>query len=243
MILHDVQQGSLEWLQLRLGIPTASEFHRIITAKTAEFSKQSRAYAIRLVTETVLNRSLETFTALEWMQRGQDLEPQAARAYEFREEIETTPVGFITTDDGLIGASPDRLIGEVGLLEIKCPAPQTHLSYLVDGPGADYRPQVQGQLYVSERDYVDFWSYSPEMPGVLIRTGRDEPFIRKLEAALDQFLDMRDAILEQVRASGYFEERARLLTPTSQMAGSLLLPDDADLNPDDPFGLPPLAGI
>lgn len=236
MIIHTCEQGSEAWFALRVGKPTASEFKKIITPG-GKFSTQSRDYAIRLVTERLLNRSLETLTATEWMARGTELEPEAARAYEFREDTETIPVGFVSTDDGLIGCSPDRLIGDAGLLEIKCPAPATHVGYLVDGPGNDYRPQVQGQLFVSERDFVDFWSYSPEMPGVLIRTVRDEPYIRLLAAALDQFLDVRDEILERARAAGYFAERARILTAIDDQRVATELPRDAL---EDEFGLPPL---
>lgn len=215
MKLHFCMQGSDEWLRLRQGLPTASEFFRILTPG-GKLSDQARPYAIKLITETLLNRSLETLHGLEWIERGKDMEPQAAASYEFREEVETTRIGFITTDDGRISASPDRLVGGDGLLEIKCPAPHTHLGYLLDGPGNKYRPQVQGQLYVAEREWVHFWSYSPEMPGVLIPTHRDEPYIRLLHAALDEFLDMRDGLLERARASGYFAERVRLLTAVDE---------------------------
>ena len=239
MIIHRVEQGSLEWLTLRLGLPTASEFHKILTPG-GKLSAQARPYAIRLITEELLQRSLETLTGIEWMERGKELEPLAVKAYEFRQDIETEPVGFLTTDDGLIGCSPDRLVGDDGLLEIKCPAPHTHVGYMLDGPGKDYRPQVQGQLYVSERDWVDWLSYSPEMPMVVVRTERDEPYIRALAAELDAFLDMKAELMERVRAAGYFEERARILTAVDNQRAASELPQEAI---EDVFGLPPLRGF
>jgi hypothetical protein len=213
MKIHNVEPSSGEWLSLRLGIPTASMMHKILTPAKLEFSKQARAYAFRLVAEKLLNESLDSIDHIEHVQRGKDLEPQAVNMFELVEEVKTAPVGFITTDDLRVGATPDRLIvGEAAALECKCPAPWTHLEYLVDGFGADYIIQVQGQAYVGEFEYVSRWSYHPALPPVLAKTYRDEAIIGKLRVALDQFLDMRDEIERRVRASGFVEERRHLLT-------------------------------
>lgn len=243
MILHHFAQGSEAWYNARLGLPTASEFHKIVGAdgtmrrsrsNKARVSDQVRTYAIRLVTEKVLNRSLETLTGIEAMERGKELEPQAAKVYEFRQEVVTRPIGFITTDDGEIGASPDRLVGDDGLLEIKVPSPHTHVRYMLDGFDEDYKAQVQGQLYVSERDWSDWMSYSPEMPQIIIRACRDEPYIRNMEAALDEFVAMKAEMIERVRSAGYFAERTRILTAVDEMRQSLASPTEID---EDPFGL------
>jgi hypothetical protein len=205
VIKHQVEQGSEAWHKLRIGIPTASEFDRIITS-TGLLSKSSRKYAHWLVAERVLGRSLESFDKSEWITRGTALEPVAARAYEFEQGVKTEKVGFCTTDDGLIGASPDRLIiGAAGGVELKCPAPQTHMGYLIEGFGSDYIVQVQGQMYVAELDYVDRFAFHDEMPSVRDRTYRDAPFIRKLADALEEFNDQLDAMLERVRALGAFD--------------------------------------
>lgn len=196
-------QGTPAWFHVRLGIPTASNFERIVTP-TGKPSAQARKYAAYLAAEALLGRSLDADIAQEWMQRGRDLEPDAVRMYQFEQDVDTRPVGFITTDDGLIGASPDRLIvGANAGLEIKCPAPQTHVGYMVDGFGPDYRVQVQGQMMVGEFEYVDRYSYHPELPPVRQRTYRDEDFIRLLRDALAGFLDMRAAMIERVRAMGF----------------------------------------
>lgn len=209
MIHHQVAQGSGEWLRLRLGIPTASQFHRIVTPAKWQLSRQARAYAFRLAAELLLNEVTESLEGVEWMERGKELEPAAVRMYEFEQEAETAPCGFLTTDDGRIGATPDRLLPR-GALEIKCPAPWTHLQYLIDGFGPDYLPQAQGQILVGEVDYCDRYSYHPSMPPVLARTWRDDCQQAMLRQGLTDFLDMRDEILERARRHGLFAERRRL---------------------------------
>lgn len=212
MVIHDMPQGSLEWLEARLGIPTSSNFEKIVTP-TGKLSTQSRAYAYYLVTEILLQRQLDNIDHLEWIARGKEMEPQAVKMYEFQQECETRAVGFITTDDGQIGCSPDRLIlGRNGGLEIKCPAPHTHVGYMVDGWDKKYIPQVMGQMLVAEFEFVDRWSFHPELPPVLERTYRDEKFIRTLSDALGEFNDMRLEMLEKVRAKGFIAERKHILT-------------------------------
>jgi hypothetical protein len=200
MKIHDVAQRSPEWHALRLGKPTASEFHKIITPKTGKLSAQARKFACRLIAERLLNEPLDLLDGIEAIERGKAMEPDALAQYEFAEEIETQAVGFVTTDDGLVGASPDRLIVGVSAgLEIKCPLLPTHISYSLDGPGDDYRPQVQGQLWVAELEWIDFYSYHPQMEPVRLRTQRDDAYIKLIEQALRDFNDMLHDMYERVR--------------------------------------------
>lgn len=237
MIVHRVAQNTPEWLELRRGIPTASEFKRIITP-LGKFSQSStmRNYAIKLATELLLNRSLDSIESLEWVAHGKDHEADAAKFYDFAYDVVSEPVGFITTDDGRFGASPDRLVGEDGLLEIKCPAPATHVGYLVNGFDLDYKPQVQGQLLVSGRAWCDWMSYSYEMPQVVIRVERDEDYIAKLQEALVGFCVMKDALLEEVMSKGFFAKRERYQSPVDAFVEALKQPDALE----EAFGLPPL---
>lgn len=206
----NMEQGSTEWLGVRLGIPTASMFHKIMTPKTMKFSTQARGYAFQLIAEKLLNESGTSLDSLEWIARGKELEPQAVKMFEFEQEIKTEPVGFIVTDDGRMGATPDRLIaGHAAALEIKCPKPSTHIEYLIDGFGADYMPQVQGQAFIGEFEWVARYSFHPAMPPMLVKTYRDEPYIAALRDAVDQFCDMKDELLEKVKALGFFAERAQ----------------------------------
>src|SRR5260221_4148831 len=157
MIVHDVEQGSAEWFALRRGIVTASVAAQVITPAKGLLSKSADKLAYRLIAERLLNITTETVENQEWMVRGRELEPMAVWHYEEVNGVKTERAGFVTTDDGLIGASPDRFIkGRCAGLAVQCPAPHTHVQYLLEGPGEDYRPQVQAQLLVCEFDYVDF---------------------------------------------------------------------------------------
>ena len=188
MIRYDCEQRSEEWFRLRLGIPTTSEFKKIVTPG-GKLSTQCEGYLDELLAEWILGVPLENFSS-EWMVRGQELEPQARQAYEFMMEAKVETVGFVTTDDGLVGASPDGFVEERRLLEIKSPSEKVHVGYMrhreID---AEYRPQVQGQLWVCEREGQDIISYHPRLPVVVIPVERDEKYIMLLSQALGQFCE------------------------------------------------------
>ncbi len=189
MLQHECEQGSFEWLQARSGIPTASEFDKIITP-TGKESTQAEAYAERLLAEYILGHPVETFGGNAWTDRGKELEPDAVKFYELNKDVDTKAIGFCTNDEKTMGASPDRLVGEDGLLEIKCPAPQTHVHYLLtEKVDKGYYPQIQGQLLVTGRKWVDWLSYHPEMPPVIIRVERDEEYLATMKALLAKFTE------------------------------------------------------
>lgn len=206
MKIIDCVQGSDAWITARLGIPTASEFHRIITVVKGDLSKSARGYAHALVAETLLGRPLEKPPGTPWaMARGKALEPLAVQQYAFTNDVEVRAVGFVTTDNGKIGCSPDGLIvGTRGGLEIKCTLDENHMGIFVDGPGENYKQQVQGNIAIAELEWWDLYAYHPELPPVTIRTHRDEPFIAKMGAALTEFLALRDEMLAKALASGFF---------------------------------------
>ena len=187
MRVYNSIQGSTEWLKLRAGIPTASCFDQIITPG-GKPSKSAERYLYTLLAERLMGHPIVEHVSL-WMRRGSEAEKDAVQFYEFQRDIETAPVGFMSNDEGTIGASPDRLVGDDGLLEIKCPSEYIHVGYLMqDGTHYDaYKVQCQGQLWISERQWVDVVSYHPEMPMALARIERDEQFIEKLDAAVTAF--------------------------------------------------------
>jgi YqaJ-like viral recombinase domain len=209
MIVHQAPQQSTEWYELRLGIPTASEFSKIVTPK-GQLSKQARDYAFRLIAEAILQETSESLNKLEWLSRGKELEPEAARLYEFQYDLTTQVVGLITNDEGTLGASLDRLVGADGCLEIKCPAAWTHVGYMVEDFGDEYKPQVQGQLLIAEREWCDRFSYHPRLPPHCHRTYRDEVFIKLLSKSLDAFLEMKAEMIAKVRAAGAIEANRRV---------------------------------
>jgi hypothetical protein len=188
MILHNVTQGSPEWLSLRAGIPTASCFEKILTPG-GEPSKQATAYLYKLVAERIIGRPIDTFTGTPWTERGTQFEAEAVAYYETMRDLDTVKVGFVTNDAGTVGASPDRLVGDEGVLEIKVPAPHTHVGYLLSrAVEKDHKVQVQGQLWVAERQWCDVLAYSPDgLPPIIIRVERDDEYIRKLAAVVGEF--------------------------------------------------------
>jgi hypothetical protein len=119
------------------------------------------------------------------MERGLIVEAEAADWYEFDRDVTVQRVGFITDDNHTVGCSPDRLVGGGGLLEIKAPLPHTQVEYWLSGEVNErFRPQLQGQLYVSQHSWVDILSWHDVLPKVVIRVEADEQFIEALDRQL-----------------------------------------------------------
>lgn len=187
MIIHDVGQGSIDWLRLRLGIPTASDFSSIITP-TGKPSAQAEEYANYLLAEKMLGYQVEDFTGTKWTERGQEIEHNAVHYYEFQNSINVQKVGFVTDDGHTMGCSPDRLIGDDGLLEIKCLKANTHVGMLLSQtPDPKHKPQLQGQLYITGRQWMDIEYFHPELSSLIVRVGRDEPYIALMSELIDTF--------------------------------------------------------
>lgn len=205
MKIHDVEQGSPEWLACRLGIPTASEFDRIITP-TGKPSTQDEAYANRLIAEIMTGKPVDEYEGNSWMVRGRELEAEAVRFYELQRDVETVKVGFVTDDARTMGCSPDRLVGDDGLLEIKCPAPHTHVQYLIEERvDRKYYTQVQGQMLVTDRQWADLMSYHPEMPPVITRIRRDVTYLAFLSELLVAFSAKLQAKKQKLIELGHLE--------------------------------------
>jgi hypothetical protein len=218
-IIHECDQGTPEWHALRLGIPTASEFDKIITP-SGKPSASARPYMARLLAERLLGESQgANLDGIPAVDIGKLLEPQAASMFEFEHDCATMRVGFVTSDDGRWGASPDRFfIG--GVLEIKCPQAPKHMLYAIDGFGPEYKVQVQGQLLVVDCDAAARYSFHQRLPAVTTWTYRDDPFIAKLRDELTRFSDELDEWTERLRKSGAFHER-RAIENASPYTGSL----------------------
>lgn len=174
MIVHDVSQGSPEWFSLRCGIPTASEFGRIITPKKWQPASGSDGYINELIAEWLNAGPIESYQSA-YMDRGVELQREAADWYAMEFDATLAAVGFVGNDEGTIGCSPDQLVGDDGGLEIKVPALKTHVGYMRDPESlvAAYRPQVVGCLWLCEREWWDIISYSPLTAQVRCRVYRD----------------------------------------------------------------------
>jgi len=178
----EYEQRTEGWYQARLGCPSASGFHKLITP-TGKPSSSADSYIDALIAERITGRETVVFVT-EAMQRGTELEPIGKAVYELINDCSVFDIGFCLHDDMDAGASPDGLVGDYGLLEIKCPMGHTMVSYLRAGNvlPSKYIPQVQGQLWITGREWCDFVAYHPDMTILLVRVERDQKYIDKLEA-------------------------------------------------------------
>lgn len=190
MIIDNSEQGSLEWHQIRLGKATASCFSKIITSQ-GKASTSAKTYMHELLAEWLSGKMYDGYSN-DWMDRGNEIEAEARDFYEYKQDVDVLKVGFCLIDEGslahLVGASPDGMIGDDGLLEMKCPKHSTHIKYLLAGKlPTEYFQQVQGQLMVTGRKWCDFMAYHPDFKPLLVRVNRDEDFITELHAKLVTF--------------------------------------------------------
>lgn len=175
----ECEQGSQEWLAARLGVPSASQFSKIVTGKGGK-STQLEAYINQLVAEELTGETTLVYVN-EHMKRGTQLEPDARELYEALTGQSVEEVGFCLHDTVNAGCSPDGLVGEEGGLEIKCAAPATHVEWVKAGAlPAKHLQQIMGCLWITGRKWWDFMSYHPTMKPLIVRVERDEEYIAVL---------------------------------------------------------------
>lgn len=198
MRIHPAEQGTQAWRLARAGLPTASQFHRIITPKKLTMSSQAWAYLNTLLFEWAEGRPYEDVSG-DFMERGKEMEAFAVSAYEWDHDAEVQKVGLCLTDDGKVGCSPDGLVGSDGGLEIKCLSGPEHVGVLraPDEFVESRRCQVQGCLWVTGRKWWDLLAWHPHLPSVLRRVEPDPAFQKALTEALGEFV--RDLAAERAR--------------------------------------------
>ena len=194
---HDVEQGSEEWRTLRLGIPTASMFHRIISPARLEPSAQRHRYLAELLVELQTGRPYD-MAATSWMGRGTRLEDEARKFYEFSTGVDVELVGFITNDAGTLGGSPDGLVGADGMVEIKCRSAARHIEVLMGTVERVSATQVQGLLWLTGRAWCDVVHYCPGMKQDIFRVERDGNAVEHIAAAVTEFAELLDVAKAQV---------------------------------------------
>jgi len=198
MKIIDVPQLSDEWFQARAGVPSASEFHRIVTIK-GEPSKQAKAYMYQLAGERITGIKSDSYQS-QAMIEGLEKESKARLLFEMMKDIEVQQVGFCLEDNEQYGCSPDGLLDSKGL-EIKCPKSHTHVGYLLDkeAPIKQYFQQIQGSMLVAGFQYWFFMSFFPGLPELIILVPRDDKFCAKLKVELDIFCEELDGIEKKLR--------------------------------------------
>lgn len=178
MIIHNCEQRSGIWHNLRLGKVTASNAHRLLTKAKFE------TYFVELLAETVTRHLTEHFVS-ESMQWGIDHEEEAAEWYIDKTGLDARLCGFIEVEGLIAGCSPDLVIGDKGMAQIKCPTPKTHIGYIMSGPSSEIMAQMQFEMFCYQAEWNDFVSYDPRWPehykGYIQRLERNDAEIKVLE--------------------------------------------------------------
>lgn len=196
-VFNDIEQGSVDWFAARAGIPTASRFATVM----AKGEGKTRAEYMRKLAGEIITGELAEGVTTPHMERGKLMEDEARETYAFINSVEPYQVGFIRSGDK--GASPDSLIGSDGGLEIKTALPHIQIDRLErDRLPPEHKAQVQGNLWISEREWWDFVSYWPRLPMLITRVYRDEPYIKAMSDEIDRFNDEKSALVERIRAYG-----------------------------------------
>ena len=167
MTILDCEQGSREWVEARLGIPTASQFSRLLTPKRMQVSAGRHRYRAELLAEWITGEPVEEFDT-EWTERGRLLEPQARQHYGIVHDVEPRQVGLclrpvpsaphLSVGVESVGASPDALVGSAGALELKCPGMVNHILYCADG-GLPASPHTRGWTGRVARNRPEVWGF------------------------------------------------------------------------------------
>lgn len=200
MIILDVEQGTPEWDNARIGIPSASIFDKIFTS-TGKISGQRGALIQKLACERILKRSIKGYKSAA-MQNGNDTEAEARSFFQLTTGLQVEQVGLCYYDERKDrSCSPDGLIaGKKEGLEIKCPELSAHIDYLRGGKlPTKYFVQVQSSLYITGYDKWHFLSYFPEMKPFHLEIERDEIWIAKFSKALDDFIIELDEAFDEMK--------------------------------------------
>lgn len=198
-IITDIEQGSEEWLALRLGIVTMSELECLLVngKGDAGFGVAAFTYMDQLIGERITGEAAELPFTTRATARGHDFEIVARGLYEAREEVKTDQAAIIVNHG--CGYSPDSLVGADGLTEIKSKLPKFQVAVIInDEVPKEHVAQCQGGLWVSEREWIDFISYWPGMPMFVKRMHRDEAMIRKIAERVGTFYELLEERMDRV---------------------------------------------
>ena len=195
------EQGTPEWYQARLGIPTASEFQTIMArGKQGGVSEGRKTYLLKLAGERLTGEPMDTYTNAN-MERGKVMEAEAREYYCLATDAKVEQVGFIRNGDK--GGSPDALIGKQGMLEVKTSFPHLLIQLLLDDEAPNkYMAQVQGNLWVAERQWCDLIVYWPKVPALIKRIYRDDDYIRRLAEQVELFNNELQQTVDYIRKIG-----------------------------------------
>lgn len=198
-----MEQRTDEWFAARLGKVTASRINDVVAKTKTGYSASRANYMSQLVVERMTNKQAESFSnaAMQW---GTETEPLARAAYEAHTDLLVDETGLVDHPTiSMSGASPDGLVGDDGLIEIKCPNTATHIETLLSNKfDSRYYNQMQWQMACTGRQWCDFVSFDPRMPDDLqlfiFRVERDEHYIKDIESEVTEFLKEVDSKVDQL---------------------------------------------
>lgn len=197
MQILNCEQGTEEWFQARAGIPTASMFATMMAGgKGATRTK----YLYEKAGEIITGEPAEGFAGNKHTERGHEQEPVARELYELQTGLKVEECGFMRADYNA-GYSPDGIVGDDGLIEIKSKLPHLQIEILLKGEvPTTYAKQTQGGLLISERDWLDFVIFSPGLPLFVKRCYRDETLIKEIRSEIDRFNNDLNEIVQKIEA-------------------------------------------
>lgn len=218
--IFDCPQRSPEWYACRAGIPTASEFSTVMAkGRDGGDSKTRRTYLLKLAGEIVTGEPMEAYDN-PYMERGRAMEDEARDLYEFLADDPLSQAGFLRDDDKGAGCSPDSLVGDKGMVEIKTAAPHILIGHIIKGTfPAEHKAQCQGALWIAEREWIDIAVYWPKMTPFIKRATRDDAYIADLEKAVATFNEELAETVERVRKYGQPSTLKTDLSQSLYMAG------------------------
>lgn len=231
----EAPQRSERWYQFHIGLPTASEFAKVVTPSKLELSKQRAAFAYRLAAERLLNESFrKDLGGLEYIEVGKEEEDSAVQQYHQimamelgLDDLDTYKVSMILTDDGKFGCSPDRLIAgnDRHGLEIKCIFPPKLTGYLYEGTtGPDHRVQVLGQMWVSDFEVNDLYCYNKAFPPFFKQWKRMDvkADVKTVADHMTRFSDELEKIVTKLNATGFFEPSSHPTTVLDALVDAMV---------------------
>lgn len=205
MKIHNVDQLSIEWAKLHVGVISASEYGNLVKANLKpRDGEMPKTYLYKKVAEVFRGEpmcNLSPGFSVSATEQGLFLEEEAIPFVSLSYDLDIKRVGFCMHDNGLAGCSPDGLIGEDGGIEIKSPDVHTHCKYLLCGVvPADYVPQVQFSLYVTGRKWWKFVSYRRRFPALVLTVERDEETMEKIDTVVKAFHANLNAAANKLKA-------------------------------------------
>ena len=196
MQVIDCEQGSDEWFEARLGFVTASNFSKVIGKGSTH-----TLYQYKVGAEKLTGLREETYKSAV-MENGSNTEDEARDYYAMANDCVVEQVGFVTRDKD-VGGSPDGFVDEDGMIEIKCPLASTHITNILNNKiPTEYIPQIQGHLWITERQWCDFVSFNPNViarPIHIVRAKRDAEYIKKLAGQVGLFVKELKEMVNKIR--------------------------------------------